>query len=126
MIYSSYLGRQWQKLWVMPAKGGDAFPVSYGDWDETNARWSPDGKENSGNLKSTRRDCEFSGKAYREGGGVSLVTETRRTLRSSGSNRRQNRTGWVRSGVWTEYPWVDEQQQFHAPKDVLVFADDAL
>jgi hypothetical protein len=44
MIYSSYLGRQWQNLWLMPAKGGDAFPISYGGWDETNPRWSPDGK----------------------------------------------------------------------------------
>ncbi len=43
MIYSSYLGRQRQNLWLMPAKGGDAFPLSYGDWDETTPRWSPDG-----------------------------------------------------------------------------------
>jgi len=45
MVFSSYLGRQWQNLWVMPAKGGDAFPISYGDWDQTNPRWSPDGKK---------------------------------------------------------------------------------
>jgi hypothetical protein len=44
MVYSSYLGRQWHQLWVMPANGGDAFPISYGDWDDTNVRWSPDGK----------------------------------------------------------------------------------
>ena len=44
MVYSSYLGRQWHNLWAMPARGGDAFPLSYGDWDETNVRWSPDGK----------------------------------------------------------------------------------
>ena len=44
MVYSSYLGRQWHNLWLMPAMGGDTFPISYGDWDETNARWSPDGK----------------------------------------------------------------------------------
>jgi TolB protein len=44
MVYSSYLGRQWHNLWVMPANGGDAFPISYGDWDETNVRWSPNGK----------------------------------------------------------------------------------
>jgi TolB protein len=44
MVYSSYLGREWHQLWVMPAKGGDAFAVSYGNWDETNVRWSPDGK----------------------------------------------------------------------------------
>jgi TolB protein len=23
--------------------GGDAFPIAYGDWDQTNPRWSPDG-----------------------------------------------------------------------------------
>jgi TolB protein len=45
MVYSSYLGRQWHQLWVMPSNGGDAFPISYGDWDETNVRWSPDGKQ---------------------------------------------------------------------------------
>ena len=44
MVYSSYLGRQWHQLWLMPANGGDAFPISYGDWDEINVRWSPDGK----------------------------------------------------------------------------------
>jgi TolB protein len=59
MVYSSYLGQQWHQLWLMPANGGDAFPVSYtieerkaakqfsdegSGWDETNARWSPDGK----------------------------------------------------------------------------------
>ncbi len=44
MVYSSYLGRQWHNLWLMPAVGGDAFPLTYGDWDETNVRWSPDGK----------------------------------------------------------------------------------
>jgi Tol biopolymer transport system component len=43
MVYSSYLGRQWHNLWVLAANGGDAFPISYGNWDETNVRWSPDG-----------------------------------------------------------------------------------
>ena len=43
LVYSSYLGRAWHNLWVMPAGGGDAFPIAYGDWDETYPRWSPDG-----------------------------------------------------------------------------------
>jgi TolB protein len=43
LVYSSYLGRSWHNLWVMPAGGGDAFPVAYGDWDQTYPRWSPDG-----------------------------------------------------------------------------------
>jgi hypothetical protein len=43
LVYSSYLGRQWQQLWAMPPRGGDAFPLTYGDFDRTTPRWSPDG-----------------------------------------------------------------------------------
>ena len=43
IVYSSYLGRNWLQLWLMPASGGDPLPLTYGDWDETGARWSPDG-----------------------------------------------------------------------------------
>ncbi|MGH9805528.1 MAG: CehA/McbA family metallohydrolase [Candidatus Acidiferrales bacterium] len=43
LIYSSYLGRQWHQLWAIPAGGGDPFPISYGDYDNTAARWAPDG-----------------------------------------------------------------------------------
>ena len=44
IVYASYLGSQWHQLWVMPSEGGDPFPISYGDFDNTNPRWSPDGK----------------------------------------------------------------------------------
>ncbi len=44
IVYASYLGQQWHQLWVMPAQGGDPFPLSYGDFDNVNPRWSPDGK----------------------------------------------------------------------------------
>ena len=43
LVYASYLGGQWHQLWVMPSEGGDALPISYGDFDNTNPRWSPDG-----------------------------------------------------------------------------------
>ena len=44
IVYSSYLGRNWHQLWLMPANGGDVLPLTYGDWDATDARWSPDGR----------------------------------------------------------------------------------
>ncbi|MFZ0477925.1 MAG: CehA/McbA family metallohydrolase [Terriglobales bacterium] len=43
LVYASYLGQAWHQLWLMPAAGGDAFPISYGDYDNMNPRWSPDG-----------------------------------------------------------------------------------
>lgn len=45
MVYASYLGQSWHQLWVMPADGGDAFPISYGAFDNVNPRWSPDGSK---------------------------------------------------------------------------------
>jgi len=58
MVYSSYLGGQWHNVWLMPAKGGDAFPLTYNGWDSTNVRWSPDGKQlafitNYGEIQAT-------------------------------------------------------------------------
>jgi TolB protein len=77
ILYSSYLGRQWHQLWVMPANGGDAFPISYGDWDETYARWAPDGKRiafisnRSGNTELWLQDFP--------GGGQRQLLATERT-----------------------------------------------
>ena len=45
MVYASYLGQSWHQLWVMPGAGGDAFPISYGAFDNVNPRWSPDGSK---------------------------------------------------------------------------------
>ena len=44
LVYASYIGQQWHQLWLMPAQGGNAFPISYGDFDNVAPRWSPDGK----------------------------------------------------------------------------------
>lgn len=43
VVYASYLGRQWHQLWLMTAEGGDAFPLTYGEFDATAPRWSSDG-----------------------------------------------------------------------------------
>lgn len=43
IVYASYLGRQWHQLWLMPAQSGVPFQLTYGDFDATSPRWSPDG-----------------------------------------------------------------------------------
>ena len=43
VVFSSYAGRQTNQLWLLTAAGDDyPFPVTYGDWDATRPRWSPD------------------------------------------------------------------------------------
>ncbi|HEY6645053.1 CehA/McbA family metallohydrolase [Povalibacter sp.] len=44
VLYSSYQGRQWHQLWLTTLAGDAALPLTFGDFDLTQARWSPDGK----------------------------------------------------------------------------------
>jgi TolB protein len=44
VVYSSYLGRQRNQLWLATADGGDPFELTYCDCDHTRPRWSPDGR----------------------------------------------------------------------------------
>ncbi|HEV8125029.1 MAG TPA: hypothetical protein VGP80_12330, partial [Gemmatimonadales bacterium] len=44
VVYSSYLGRQWNQVWLMTGEGANPFQLTFGDYDATNPRWSPDGR----------------------------------------------------------------------------------
>ncbi|MBX7127527.1 MAG: CehA/McbA family metallohydrolase, partial [Cyclobacteriaceae bacterium] len=44
VVYASYLGRNWHQLWLLPVQGGNPFPITYGEYDNKNPRWSPDGQ----------------------------------------------------------------------------------
>jgi hypothetical protein len=43
VLYSSYQGRQWHQLWLTTLAGDAQLPLTFGDFDATAARWSPDG-----------------------------------------------------------------------------------
>lgn len=44
ILYSSYQGRQWHQLWIAGAQGESPMPLTFGEFDRRNARWSPDGR----------------------------------------------------------------------------------
>jgi Tol biopolymer transport system component len=44
IVYASYAGRQWHQLWLMTADGGDPLQLTYGEFDMTSPRFSPDGR----------------------------------------------------------------------------------
>ena len=122
MVYSSYLGRQWHNLWVMPAGGGDAFPISYGNWDETNVRWSPDGGElafvsnREGSTKIVVQEA-IGGVRYE------LATEIRKYLHA-----RKTLTIWAKNETDSDVPAricvTDSAGRSYAPDDAWIYADD--
>src|SRR6266480_434783 len=43
VLFSSYHGRQWQQLWLTTMQGAPPLPLTFGEFDRTQARFSPDG-----------------------------------------------------------------------------------
>src|SRR5262249_3809809 len=86
VVYSSYLGRQRNQLWLTTADGGDPFQLTYCECDHTLPRWSPDGRRiaftsNEGGDVSLRVVSV-------PGGAVeTVVPETRKYLRPRGALR---------------------------------------
>ena len=122
IVYSSYLGRNWLQLWLMPGEGGEPFPLTYGDWDESNARWSPDGAHiafvSNRNGYTDLRLLDFPGGATR----ALAVTEYRR-LRPYGRIRlrvldENSAPTAARVSV------TDAQGRFHAPPTAWIQAAD--
>jgi TolB protein len=122
MVYSSYLGRQWHNLWLMAAKGGDAFPISYGDWDETNPRWSPDGDK----IAAISNQPGWTEIFWQSTPGATrnrLVAEKRRYLHPQTEIivRAKLFAGAFR---FNRISVVDGQGRFYAPENAWIFADD--
>ncbi len=44
ILFSNYHGGQWHQLWLTTTDDKAPLPLTYGEFDRRNARWSPDGK----------------------------------------------------------------------------------
>lgn len=44
IVYSSYVGGEFNHLFLLPAEGGLRHKITFGDWDDFHPRWSPDGR----------------------------------------------------------------------------------
>ncbi len=122
LLYSSYLGRNTHQLWLLPAAGGDALPISYGDWDDVGARWSPDGariafiSNRAGGLELWLQDV--AGGAQRR-----LLVGERRLLAPSGTVELRLRDAAGRPAA-ARVSVTDARGRFHAPAAAWIHGDD--
>jgi Tol biopolymer transport system component len=124
IVYSSYLGGQWQQLWLLSLDGDYPFPLTYGDYDNTNPVWSPDGRtiafisNRSGNTSlwaidatsGEQREIRVAERRYlrpRRELSLRIVDEDGRTIPA-------------RISV------TDSQHRAYAPDDAWIHADDLL
>ena len=121
IVYSSYLGRQWHQLWLLPSNGGDAFPISYGDWDETYARWSPDGRRLAF-ISNRSGNTELWLQRIPGGAQQKLAAAERRYLRPRG--RLRLRVVGADSGLMAARVSVtDDAGRFYAPENAWICGD---
>jgi Tol biopolymer transport system component len=123
LVYSSYLGRSWHNLWVMPAGGGDAFPVSYGDWDETYPRWAPDGTRIAF-ISNKNGNTEIGIERIPGGVAEMLAIRERRYLPPMARlhlyiEDSRGRAGSARVSI------TDAAGRFYAPANAWISADDS-
>lgn len=122
LVFSSYAGRAWHNLWVMPAVGGDAFPIAYGDWDQTNPRWSPDGRRVAF-ISNQSGTTEIDVVPLPGGDARLLVTSDRRYVKPRASLRLQLRDA-AGNPASARVSVTDAAGRFYAPDDAWIHADD--
>jgi TolB protein len=122
IVYSSYLGRNWHQLWTLPATGGDPFPLTYGEFDITNVRWSLDGRRLAYISNESGNPCLWLQEAA-GGRGQPLAIERREYLRPRFeiSIEVLDEAG---EAVPARISVTDSRGKFHAPDNAWIAADD--
>ncbi|MFN0182144.1 MAG: CehA/McbA family metallohydrolase [Gemmatimonadales bacterium] len=122
VVYSSYLGRQWNQLFLMTSEGGDPFQLTYGEFDHTNPRWSPNGDRiafisNAGGNTSLRV-LDVPGGAPKTIRAATLRYRTPRTAVTIRVTDRAGRATPARVSV------TGESGRGFVPRDAWAHADD--
>jgi TolB protein len=122
LVFSSYLGRSWHNLWIMPAGGGDAFPLAYGDWDQTNPRWSPDGARVVF-ISNKHGNTEICIERV-PGGDIELLAVTTRQYLNPTARLHLDLKNAQGTPASARISITDAAGRFYAPSDAWIHADD--
>jgi TolB protein len=122
LVFSSYLGRSWHNLWVIPAGGGDAFAIAYGDWDQTNPRWSPDGTRVA--FISNQSGTTEIDVIQVPGGLVHALPTTERRYLHEQAHLQLDLQDAAGHPASARVSVTDAAGRFYAPDDAWIHADD--
>ena len=124
MVYSSYLGRSWNQLWLLPTKGGYPIQITYGDYDNINPSWSPDGKNIAFISNREGNTSLWIVDAY-TGEQQQIITRHRKFIkpRKNIIIKTQDTNG---NPIPARVSVIDSQGKFYASKTAWIHGDDAI
>jgi dipeptidyl aminopeptidase/acylaminoacyl peptidase len=123
ILYSSYHGRQWHQLWLTTPSGAAPLPLTFGEFDRRDARWSPDGRQIA--YISNQHGATELVVQQVIGGATAVVRATERLYRSErGAFEIQSRAA-DGSALPVRVSVVASDQRAYAPDDGWMHADDS-
>ena len=122
VLYSSYQGRQWHQLWLTTLAGDATLPLTFGEFDATHARWSPDGRRIA-YISNETGDVSLWVRDVVGGKRVKIAARERRQRRPMHEvvlavTDEQGQPSSARVSV------VGGDGRYYAPEDAWVHADD--
>jgi TolB protein len=124
ILYSSYHGRQWHQLWLTTADGAPPLPLTFGDFDRRNPRWSPQGTRIL-YISNEGTNSSLWVREFTSAGPTEIRPVNRRYARDMGRldidlSDDQGKAISARVSVF-----APSDQRHYASNDVLVRADDS-
>ena len=123
VVYSSYLGKQRNQLWLMTSEGGHPFELTYCECDHTRPRWSPDGRRIA---FVTNEDGNVALRVVAiPGGAVETVAAAVRHYRKPTGTLRLSASGAAGAAMPVRFSVTGADGRGWAPDDAWRHADDA-
>ena len=122
LLFGSYHGRQWQQLWLTTSAGAAPLPLTFGEYDRRNARWSPDGKRTAfvdnrdGNTALRVMDVI--------GGTTKTISATTRAYKTANSRLLLDIVDEHGKRTPARVAVLGSDNRAHAPVDAWIQADD--
>ena len=122
ILFASYHGRQWRELWLTTPDGSAPLPLTFGEFDRSSARWSPDG-ERIAFVSNEGGNTSLSVRDYIGGATITVSASKRRTKALQSELTLDIRDEKGRS-VPARIAIVGSDGRAAAPRSVWMHADD--
>ncbi|MGH8198203.1 MAG: CehA/McbA family metallohydrolase [Steroidobacteraceae bacterium] len=124
ILFSNYHGGQWHQLWLTTTADAAPLPLTYGDFDRRNARWSPDGKRIA-YISNEGGNTALSVQEFAGGSRIAIAPQLfRKRLRPSADVTLAIVDGAGRPAS-ARVSILGSDARWHAPQDAWMHADEA-